>query len=55
MKRQIDEMLETTYGYKNISKIMDFSEKISTKSSFITTSSYSKNVYKIWFADPRIL
>ena len=52
MARQIDEVLETTYGYRNISKIMEFAEKASGKSNFITTSSYSKNVYKIWFANP---
>jgi len=48
--RQIDEVLDSMYGYRNISKIMEFAEKISIQGNFITTSKYSKNMYKIWFS-----
>lgn len=51
MTQQIDEVLETTYGYRNISKIMDLSEKVSMQSNFITTSEYTKNMYKIRFSN----
>jgi glycosyl transferase family 25 len=50
MRRQIDEALDSMYGYRNISKIMEFVKKISIQGNFITTSKYVKATYKIWFS-----
>jgi len=50
LTRQIDEVLGLMYGYRNISKIMEFAEKVSLRGNFITTSKYTKNMYKIWFS-----
>jgi hypothetical protein len=50
-ENQIDEIMDRYYGYNNISKIMDFSERVSLSAKYITTTKYEKKTYKCWFAN----